>query len=228
MEDHRIRTSIIKPGETIITICPSINAGTIGPIFGGKINNAFGLCLVKNPLGDYILIVYMKLQFFFENNGNLAWNNSDKTKFIQKFESAISQKWGDMRVIKSLSQGKRVFLDFRFLSVYDQWSIGEHWEIYIQKIKKGGFEQSYVNSFFGTTHLDSEDLRPSLKSDNIYQRGAVHEFGHMLGLNDEYITSSKHVDDLHSIMNSGEITRIRHHSSYIKWLNEILKEKGIK
>ncbi|PKH49304.1 hypothetical protein CXF68_00755 [Tenacibaculum sp. Bg11-29] len=73
MEEHRVRTSIIKHGETIIRICPSIHAGTIGPLFSGKVNNAFGLCLVKNPLGDYILIVYMKLQFFFENNGKLTW-----------------------------------------------------------------------------------------------------------------------------------------------------------
>ncbi|PKH49303.1 hypothetical protein CXF68_00750 [Tenacibaculum sp. Bg11-29] len=130
-----------------------------------------------------------------------------------------------MRVIKNLSSGEKVYLDFRFLSSFDELNIGEHWEIYVLKIKRGEFEQSFVNSYFGRVQLDSEDLTPSLKSVDIYQRGAVHEFGHMLGLDDEYITSSKHIDDLNSIMNSGEVTRIRHDSSCLKWLNEVLNVK---
>lgn len=228
MEVHRIRTSIIKAGEEIISICPSIHAGNIGPLFYGRVNNAFGLCLVKDSSEDYILIVYMKLQFFFEDNKELIWSLLDKRKFINEFENSISSKWGGERVLKNLSKGKKVSLDFRFLSFFEEWSIGEHWEVYVRKIKVGGFDQSYVNPFMGVVQFDSEDLRFTEKRRGIYQRGALHEFGHMLGLDDEYIAESKHIDDFNSIMNTGEITRIRHDSSYLGWLNQILNEKNIK
>ncbi|HND56561.1 MAG TPA: hypothetical protein PLV92_29285, partial [Pirellulaceae bacterium] len=53
------------------------------------------------------------------------------------------------------------------------------------------------------------------------QRGTVHEFGHMLGLRDEYDTAKDNpywTGDADSVMNKGEIVRARHYAPFAAWL----------
>jgi len=230
-EEYRVRTSITKPGESIIAIRSSFHTGnSLGPLLSGNANNAFGLCLVKDSSRNYILIVYMKIQFIFENNKSLRWNQYEKTNFIDKFENLTNQKWGNLKQIKTLSKGNKVFLDYRFLSSYDNFSIGDHWDVYVKKIPRGSFDTSYVNQYLGIVQLDSEDFEPVTKrnGNGNTQRGAIHEFGHMIGLSDEYKAHSEYANDISSIMNRGEIVSFRHHSNYLNLLNKILTEKGIK
>lgn len=52
------------------------------------------------------------------------------------------------------------------------------------------------------------------------QRGAVHEFGHMMGLRDEYPEGNEYEHDYDSIMNSGESLRSRHFSNIQNWIND--------
>ncbi len=59
-------------------------------------------------------------------------------------------------------------------------------------ITAGSFRASYVAYKKGQVTLDSEDLVPVNKGAKTPQRGAVHEFGHMLGLDDEYIKGSRY------------------------------------
>ncbi|VAW73002.1 hypothetical protein MNBD_GAMMA15-327 [hydrothermal vent metagenome] len=49
----------------------------------------------------------------------------------------------------------------------------------------------------------------------------------MLGINDEYISSSSHKTDYRSIMNRGEVVMRRHEALFSKWLNKKLKENII-
>lgn len=104
----------------------------------------------------------------------------------------------------------------------------DHWEITVTKIKSGSFRTSYVAIKSGQVILDSEDLTPVSKGAKTPQRGAVHEFGHMLGLDDEYLKGSKHVHDKPSIMHSSEVIRPRHNSTIIKWLNNAITIKKLK
>jgi hypothetical protein len=85
-----------------------------------------------------------------------------------------------------------------------------------------------VNTGSGNVSLDSEDLTLVRKGHGQRQRGVVHEFGHMLGINDEYISSSTYKTDYRSIMNRGESVKPRHDAVYMKWLDKKLKENGIK
>ena len=57
------------------------------------------------------------------------------------------------------------------------------------------------------------------------QRGITHEFGHMLGLNDEYLVTSTFSKDYKSIMHSGETILKRHDTPYMQWLNKNLPEE---
>lgn len=76
--------------------------------------------------------------------------------------------------------------------------------------------------------MDSLDLKLIRKKGGKFQRGAVHEFGHMLGLSDEYFKSSKFSKDYKSVMNSGEKVYSRHDMPYMKWLNAKLVEHKVK
>jgi len=213
---------VLKSGETLIAKEEDFTSGSL------KVNDAYDIYLAKQTSGDYILIIFMKLQFIFKDNNPHTWTELEKTNFVKQFEQSISRKWGNRRVVKTLSGGKKVQLDFRFEMITKGWSISEHWEIKVKKIKVGGFDRSFVNPFWGNVSLDSEDINFVNKGYKNPQRGVVHEFGHMLGLEDEYLTTSKHLADLRSIMHSGEDILHRHDAPYIKWLEETLKSKKIK
>lgn len=75
-----------------------------------------------------------------------------------------------------------------------------------------------MNGGTGNVTLDSEDLNPVNKGGPQSQRGAVHEFGHMLGLDDEYPAASPHTGDKASVMNSSEAVRPRHNDTMRSWV----------
>ena len=189
--------------------------------------NNYDLYLAKLKSGHYKLIVFMKLQFFFEDDHGLKWAAAAKTKFVNDWKTSVKKKWGT-RVIKPLSGGKTVTLEFRFKTQIGGW-MWDHWEITVNKIPKGAFEGSYVrDGWINNANLDSEDLTLVHKQKGHSQRGAVHEFGHMLGLADEYLDKSAHKKDFKSIMHSGERVVARHDSALMKWLNKELKDHSIK
>lgn len=190
-----------------------------------KVEDAYDLKLYLLPSGDYELVVFMKLQFFFEGSKGLAWLESDEVSFVKLWETAIKQSW-DNKTFKLLSSGKKVRLKFEF-EIQRGGFMFDNWEISVTKIKQGAFKTSYVSLYRGKVTLDSEDLTPVNKGAKSMQRGAVHEFGHMLGLDDEYHAGSKHSADKISVMHSSEFIRPRHNSTMTKWLNDAMMFKGI-
>ena len=167
--------------------------------------------------GNYKLISFMKVQFFFENSGGPKWTADAKKKFVNDWQSAVKSAWGN-HVLKTLSNGKRITLDFRFETQIEgvMW---DHWEITVRSIPAGSFAVSSVrDAFINNVTLDTEDFGGGGGGGGQSQRGAVHEFGHMLGLDDEYKKRSRHKNDYRSIMNSGETVLNRHTSRLMHWL----------
>ena len=191
-------------------------------MFGRGFNDAYDLYLVEDVKGDLVLIIFMKLQFIFNDSSNFKWLDIEKRDFVKKFTLEVNKKWGNMRILKILSTGKIVHIDFRFNTWIGGFSISEHWEIHISKIKKGTFGRSSVNAKLGYVNLDSEDLNYASKGGGFKQRGAIHEFGHMLGLDDEYKVGSPHEKDYSSIMNRAESVNYRHDLVYVSWLDKLL------
>lgn len=81
--------------------------------------------------------------------------------------------------------------------------------------------------------LDSEALTSASEGFSVgckkKQREAVHEFGHILGLDDdEYLVGIKYEKVYDSIMNRGESVLYRHTYLYMEWLEKVLTQKGIK
>lgn len=207
-------------GETEIASETDVRAGTIGM---GGVNDAFDLYLVKLKNNNYKLVVFMKVQFFFEDGDGGKWTFAEKTSFVNKWKFAIQVKWGG-RLIKTLKSGKTVSIDFQFKTQIGGWMF-DHWEITVEKVSK--FAISSVNPVMGNVSLDSLDLKLIRKKGGGRQRGVVHEFGHMLGLDDEYKKGSPFHKDYKSVMNGGEIVLKRHDAPHMKWLEEKLKNKGI-
>lgn len=216
-----------KSKNKIVAQEKNFQSGTIGS--GGKgIKDAYDLFLVETPSKNYFLIAHMRIQFDFQDTGSNKWTSVNKRFFVSQFKIAVKKKWGDQRVIKNLSSGKRIYLVFHFSTTIDKTITSKHWLINVKKIEPGGFSQSWVHPTKKTAQFDSEDLKLTFKGHGQKQRGIVHEFGHMLGLPDEYKVGTTHAEDYQSIMNRGESVLIRHDSVFMLWLEKTLKANKIK
>lgn len=200
-----------------------------GDITSGALraNDAYDLELWKYPNGDIALVLFMKVQFFFEKGSGGDWTPQQKKAFMFNWRTAVSTAWNRPN-LKRLKNGRHVSLRVDFALQEGGWMF-DHWEITVTNIKPGEFRTSYVNVGAGTVTLDSEDLTPVNKGGGPgnMQRGALHEFGHMLGLDDEYPATSPHAADKLSVMNSSEQVRARHVVTTLKWLEAKLKALGI-
>lgn len=102
-----------------------------------------------------------------------------------------------------------------------------HYAVTVQKIPDTAFEVSWVRAPMGPTlideegesSLDTEDIDHKQKSGGHLQRASIHEFGHMLGLPDEY---EREVDG-HTvgnndarIMSCGEAVEAGHYSTVLE------------
>lgn len=187
------------------------------------LNDAFDLYLVKTQAGDYRLVVFMKVQFFFEDGSGGRWSQAEKVTFVNDWKLAIQSRWSG-RTVRRLADGKPITVAFRFETQIEGWMF-DHWEITVTKVS--AFTVSSVEAGKGNVSLDTLDLQLSRKSGGEMQRGAVHEFGHMLGLADEYKKNGTHSTDYRSVMNSGEMIFSRHDAAYATWLDKKLVEHGI-
>ena len=180
------------------------------------IKNAFDLKLYRyNATANYQLVVFMKIQFFFYDNDPHLWTEQEADRFIEAWDEQVKEAWGG-KTLMQLESGETVYLHFDFKTQRGGWMI-DHWEIYVTKIAAGAFKVSCVELDLGNVHLDSEDLNHVTG-----QRGAIHEFGHMLGLKDEY-NCAMHFRDFKSIMHSaGESIRERHLQQFQNWVCEKL------
>lgn len=180
------------------------------------INNAFDLSLYQMLDGHYVLEVFMKIQFFFKDNHPHIWFENEEEQFIDNWQKIIHEFWGD-KIIHSLPSGEDVTLKFDFQPQKGGWMY-DHWEITVIKIGPKDFKVSYVEPDRNNVQLDSQDLTYSGR-----QRAAIHEFGHMIGLADEY-KNSRHITDPRSVMHSGEEPRDRHFEHFSEWVTHKLKE----
>lgn len=218
---------VLKHGERLISSIE--NPPTARDLyFNNRITPAFDLLFVQNSNGNYNLIVYMRIKIIYINRTDQYWTFIDEDVFEKNFRQNINKKWGssNIKTLSNTRSKKTISLDFRFSLNRNNTFSFNHWTINVVKLRKGEWAQSYVTRSLRSGNFDTNDFDFVKKSVKTHQRGIVHEFGHMLGLGDEY-NSGVHVSDLDSIMNSGETIRQRHRAIYMQWLEKTLREKNI-
>lgn len=219
----------VKHGEKIITSESDVTGGAL------KVNDAFDLFLVELPAGNYELRLFMKLQFFFIDDPMSKWTKSEEQRFISNWKSRVGKIW-DGQLLKVLPSKKTVRLGLDF-EIQIGGFMFDHWEISVKKVPAGSTFRCFVNPGKKNVMLTENDnaitIRNVRKVGNFQQITSAHEFGHMIGLDDEYGPlfggiSGAYTKDYASVMNIGSKVRSRHLGQLNYWLDKAIKANGIK
>jgi hypothetical protein len=175
-----------------------------------------------------VLLISMTLQYQFEDGDALSWSGTEKANWVRDSTGAIKSVWNNKFRIKTpsgvpASSYRDVGVQFDFKTYIDGYHIDDDYELGVKKIKPGTFRGSSCHYKLGNATLDSEDIVGTNKGGSMKQRGVVHEFGHMLGLRDEYADAHDNTHwtgDADSIMHSGELVRERHYVPFATWITE--------
>lgn len=200
-------------------------------VTAGGHRDAYDLRLYREPDGRVTLEMDMTIEFSFENGaGGLDWTPEEKQAFMDDYVRQVEASWSGRTF--TTDEGQQVTLEVNLTvreeaggllgGVRDFFDGSEHYNINVLRIPEGGFHRSSVGPG-NVSHLDSEDNTPVNKGADTPQVGTVHEFGHMIGLPDEYAEADPggaHNDDTNSIMNSGMQVRERHLDIVETWVED--------
>lgn len=168
--------------------------------------------------------------------GTLTWTKDEKTAFMTEMRRLIFWTWSFQHKIITASVVPQVTeyavrVDVRLTESMSTFS-HSHWNLDVTKVDDwssssvagdgGGF------AWNGRGYFDSQDVVYANKlGGRTKQRAAVHEFGHMLGLRDEYLNDKGQVEDnpnwttdIQSVMNGGEQVRDRHYAMFADWITK--------
>ncbi len=158
------------------------------------------------------------------------WSTGARQRYMRSVRNHCYNGWTDVFRIKTdhhvpVLRDIGVRMDIR---VTDETSIFEHWEVCAVNIGTGtgaGSVTSAVSRRSGEGYVDSRDVEE--KWGESTQRGVVHEFGHMLGLPDEYVGAvaahwgrdTRRRRPPGSIMHDGTAIRPRHYTPFADWIS---------
>jgi hypothetical protein len=195
-------------------------------------NDIYDLYLVDIGDNEVQLIIFMKLLFTFVDGTDGAgkavkWTEQEKKNFVVKWRSDVATAWTSKRYrkYKDIYISIHVSFDARIGNSFSK----SHWQILVEKLPSGSTgKTSFVwRDQIGKKYdvqLDSQDNEKKTGLADGTQTGSIHEFGHMLGLGDEYTASASAAvkKDKKSIMNSGSTIRPRHYASLLEWAQKKL------
>jgi len=155
------------------------------------------------PLKGYgLLLLYVNMKLNFVNSGagefpkakapDLNWTDAEKETWQANFIKVVTSRWSDNFSFRSTDpdlKGQEAHASISPVEVDTNF----HYYVNIYKFPKGANRQSSVTTSLTKEKInfatfDSNDLEfgTTPSSINEKQQPATHEFGHMLGLYDEY------------------------------------------
>lgn len=130
--------------------------------------------------------------FYGKKGESHTWSKNEKKKWQGEYVALIEGRWGGKyHFIHPDMKDVHVYVDVEIEAVDAGW----HYDLQIKKVPKGVLEISSVSIHDEdpstdemTSTLDSNDLTFVTKDESVKdkQKGAIHEYGHMIGLDDEY------------------------------------------
>ena len=180
------------------------------PIFS---NDIYDLYLVDIGGNEVQLIIFMKILFTFVDGKNtdgtaVKWTEDETKKFVATWRGQVAGV--DRQALRQVRRTSYVLIHVAFDIRVGNSFARSHWQMLIEKLPASSTgKTSFVwRDQIGKKYdvqLDSQDndLKTGLADGT--QTGSIHEFGHMLGLGDEYTADAAKAlrDDKKSIMNGG-------------------------
>jgi hypothetical protein len=181
-------------------------------------NGFYDLQLVRS--GDTALTIEVTLSIFLDfvpndRDPSVVWVDGEPNAFIDEWRRQIAGTWDRASYVNYRGQDLSLSfrLDLRDKAKDSQWQarvykMGDDSLFRPSAVGRGAYKGKYDAEF------DSNDdvIKPGTE-----QTAFVHEFGHMIGNADEYVTKSDHFADTASIMHHGGTVRDRHLDHFVSW-----------
>jgi hypothetical protein len=185
-------------------------------------NGFYDLRLVHS--GDKSLTVEVALSIFLDfvphpDNASVTWAAGEPAAFADEWKRQVAAKWDRASYVtyREHDISLRFVLDIRDKPKDTQW------QARVCKMPDDSIHKSSsVGRGFFKGKYDAEfDSNDDVPKPGAGQTAMVHEFGHMIGNEDEYDRPGKprheHSEDADSIMNHGATVRDRHLDHFIGW-----------
>jgi hypothetical protein len=213
---------------------------------GTQATDCYDLELFENHVDatKLVLIVTVIISLDFQDdNGN--WTKDEKEKFILGVKNDCSAAWTNKYaigraagpVITEASEAQRPLvgnLARVVISVEpnDDMHIMEHklWRIDVFKAKAPKKGVYVERAIYTDGQWEKDGLQKAIPFGGTAPRETVvHEFGHLLGLADEYPLSDKgikfYLNDTKSLMHLGDEVKPRHYVFFADWISRSLSRK---
>ncbi len=183
-----------------------------------------------------VLVVHIVVSFVFENTRFGDWLPGQSEAFIHQYRRIIHRVWSDKYPLTTDSRfismdTVQVSVHLETIDVTGQEERDEsttHWTLWVRKVANWAGSWTRGSSRHGLS--DSGDVQANRfqpgTPNQTQQRAVAHEFGHMLGLRDEYSNSTggvldnpHHLRDFNSVMNTGEAVAERHYAPFAEWVS---------
>ena len=210
--NENAQSTAVPTERTLVTSEDSVQAGGV--------RDAYDMQLYQETDGSYTLELNMKVGMdFVEGPQGQQWTPDAQEQFKQDFAKVIEGSWSGHQFTSDT--GQQITLDVNLDIVDSATDSTANWNVDIVKINDGEFNQSYVIPSQNTGVFDSGDVKPVEKGATDPQYAAAHEFGHMIGLPDEYNGRGgpEAQKDTDSIMHTGMDVRERHLDIVEGWVN---------
>jgi hypothetical protein len=204
--------------------------GNAGVPAGEKWSKCYDLALfgeLGNPLG-LVLWVTVILSFDFVDAGGGDWSASEQADFKNGIKTKCESAWSDKFKIRAMfcSDDLPTTASVAITVRTDGSYASSHWSVTARKVASP--VQNYVRDN-NDVRFESTGLTPAVPYGGSKPRiSLVHEFGHLLGLRDEYPGSDRGTDkytgDADSMMNLGSEIRARHYVFFADWLTNLPKK----
>ena len=174
--------------------------------------------------GADALLIEVALSFFFRfipfgADPRITWTQQERDFFMAEWLRQIPAAW-NQRNHTTLNGSN---LSIAFICSVQQVALNTQWQANVMKLEsRNAYRTSavwldqYPENY--DAKFDSND--DVLKSRDRRQTAMIHEFGHMLGLGDEYKREDPNYNDKDSIMNIGAQVRGRHLAHFVNWATQ--------